>query len=88
MLFPGTPAATAAANVGQVQAGAPGVMIVDGELDELMKIVAEEETLTLNAQATAIVSEVEIQVYGGGNDQSVQQLMGNYTGSMQELGYM
>lgn len=65
-----------------------GFMLIDGELDELMKIVAEEETLTLNTQATAIVAEFEIQVFGGGNDQSVQQLMGNYTGTMQELGYM
>ncbi|WP_173079640.1 hypothetical protein [Phytohabitans rumicis] len=65
-----------------------GFMIVDGELDELMKIVAEEETLTLNTQATAIVADFEIQVFGGGNDHSVQQLMGNYTESMRELGYM
>ena len=65
-----------------------GFMIVDGPVNELLTIVAEPETLTLNAQASAIVQEFEIQVYAGGNDQSVQELMGSYVGSLQSIGYM
>jgi hypothetical protein len=65
-----------------------GFMLVTGELAELLKITAEPETLALNAQAAAIVQDFSIQVYGGGNDQSVQELMGNYMTSLQQLGYM
>ncbi len=65
-----------------------GFMIVDGELDELAKISTEMETLALNAKAAAIVSDFEIVLYAGGTDQSVQELMGNYSQSLQEVGYL
>jgi hypothetical protein len=64
-----------------------GFMLVTGDLDELLRITAEPETLALNAQASAIVQDFTIQVYGGGTDQAVQELMGNYVGSLQEIGY-
>lgn len=65
-----------------------GFMLVTGELDELLKIAAEPETLALNAQASSIVQDFNIQIFGGGTDQSVQELMGSYVGSLQQLGYM
>ena len=65
-----------------------GFMLVTGELDELLKISVEPETLALNAQAAAIVQDFAIQIYGGGTDQSVQELMGTYVESLQQLGYM
>lgn len=65
-----------------------GFMLVEGHLDELLKISAEPETIALNVKAGAIVEDFEIQLYGGGNDQSVQEMMGTYTGSLGELGYM
>ncbi|MGH8869202.1 MAG: hypothetical protein ACRDYU_14575 [Actinomycetes bacterium] len=65
-----------------------GFMILEGEVDELMRLAAEPETLALNAKAAAIVSDFTVQVFGGGTDQTVQELMGNYSGSLQELGYM
>lgn len=65
-----------------------GFAILEGEVDEIMRILGEEDTLRLNAQAVAIVEDFEIQVYVGGNDQAVQQLTGNFASSMQELGYM
>jgi hypothetical protein len=65
-----------------------GFMIVDGELEELMKILGEDETLRLNAQAAAIVSDFEIQAYAGGDDGTMQQLMNTYAEGMRELGYM
>lgn len=65
-----------------------GFMMVDGEVEELMKILTEPETLKLNEQAGAIVEDFEIQAYAGGTDQSIQQLMSNYTESMHEIGFM
>ena len=65
-----------------------GFMIVTGELAELLKITAEPETLALNAQAAAIVQNFEIQVFAGGSDQSIQELVTNYSQSLQQIGYM
>jgi hypothetical protein len=65
-----------------------GFMIVEGALSELLTIVGEEETIKLNAQAAAIVEDFEVQVYSGGDDQTVQSVMGTYVGSLQEIGYM
>lgn len=65
-----------------------GFMIVDGEVDELMKILGEEETIQLNAQADAIVSGFALETYAGGDDQTVQRLTNSYTESMQQLGFM
>ena len=65
-----------------------GFMLISGELDELLKISAEPETLALNAQAASIVQDFNIQIFGGGTDQAVQELMGTYVGSLQQLGYM
>lgn len=62
-----------------------GFMLITGDLDELLKISAEPETLSLNAKAAAIVQDFTIQVYGGGTDQAVQELMGQYVGSLQEI---
>lgn len=65
-----------------------GFMIVEGELTELLAIVAEDDTVKLNAQAGAIVQDFRTQVFGGGTDQAVQQMVGTYATGMQEIGYM
>ena len=65
-----------------------GFMMAWGDLDEIMKILVEEQTLKLNNQASAIVSDFEIQAYAGGTDSAIQQLIGDYTGSLQEIGLM
>ena len=65
-----------------------GFMLVEGPVEELLTLGAEPETLALNAQAAAIVQGFEIQVYAGGTDQAVQDLMGSYVGSLQSIGYM
>lgn len=65
-----------------------GFMIVEGEVEELLLIAAEPETLALNAKAGAIVEDFEVQMYGGGSDQAIQELMGNYITSLSEIGYM
>jgi hypothetical protein len=65
-----------------------GFMIAEGEVAELLAIVAEDETLKLNAQASAIVQDFQVQVYAGGSDQAVQNMVGLYAGGLQEIGYM
>lgn len=64
-----------------------GFMIVEGEVAELQKIMVEPETLALNSQAEAIVSDFELQLYGGGSDQAVQEMVGTYLAAIGELGY-
>lgn len=65
-----------------------GFMMIDGELDELMKILAEDETIKLTEQASAVVSDLDIQAFAGGNDQTIRQLVTAYTANLQEIGYM
>jgi hypothetical protein len=65
-----------------------GFMIIEGDVDELQKILVEPETLSLNSKAEAIVGDFEIQLYGGGSDQAVQELVGTYTSGLAEIGYM
>jgi hypothetical protein len=65
-----------------------GFMIADGEVGELTKIMTSTETLQLNGKAAAIVEDFEVQLYGGGNDQSIQELIGTYVSGMQSIGYM
>jgi hypothetical protein len=65
-----------------------GFMIIEGDVDELQNLLVEPETLALNAKAEAIVSDFEIQLYAGGSDQAVQEVMGTYMTSLQEIGYM
>ena len=65
-----------------------GFMIADGEVDELTKIMTSMDTLALNGKAAAIVEDFEVQLYGGGNDASIMELVGMYTTSMQGMGYM
>lgn len=65
-----------------------GFALLEGEVEELTKILAEEETLRLNTQAMAVVQDFEIQTYAGGSDQAVQQLVGMYTAGLHDIGYM
>jgi hypothetical protein len=67
---------------------AGGFLIATGEVEELQKISVEPETLSLNAQAEAIVTDFEITLYGGGTDQAVQEMMGTYMSSLSEIGYL
>jgi hypothetical protein len=65
-----------------------GFMLVRGNLDELLRIAAEPETLALNAQASAIVQDFQVQIFGGGTDQAIGELMTNYSESLAAIGYL
>jgi len=65
-----------------------GFMLIEGDLDELAKLAVEPETLALNSKAESIVQDFRVQMYGGGTDQAVQEMMGTYMGALQEVGYL
>jgi hypothetical protein len=65
-----------------------GLMIVDGELDELAKLLHEPEQLALESKAAAIVQDFSRELVAGGTDQSVQETIGVYMGALQEVGYL
>ena len=67
---------------------AGGFTILEGEVEELQKILVEPETLALNTQAEAIVTDFEITLYAGGTDKAVQDLIGTYMAAIGDLGYM
>jgi hypothetical protein len=71
-----------------VTGAAGGFMMLEGEVDELMKLLAEPETIKLTDRASAVVSGIDIQAYAGGADQAIQQLMTDYTDTLRELGLM
>lgn len=65
-----------------------GFMLIEGEVDELQKILIEPETIALNMKAETIVAGFEQQLFVGGSDQTVQEAMGTYVESLQQLGYI
>ena len=67
-----------------------GFMMIDVETGtkELMKILVEDDTIRLTDQASAMVSDLEIQAFAGGNDQTTRQLVTAYTANLQEIGCM
>jgi hypothetical protein len=65
-----------------------GFAVLEGEVAELTKILTEEDTLRLNGQASAVVQDFEIQTFVGGTDQAIQQLVGTYTASLHDIGYL
>jgi hypothetical protein len=67
---------------------AGGFMVVEGDTKELVSLLVEPEILALNSQAEAIVQDFHIQVFGGGTDQAIQELIGTYSTAVGELGYM
>lgn len=67
---------------------AGGFMLLEGDTKELLALLAEPEILALNTQAEAIVQDFSIQVFGGGSDQAIQELMGTYSTTLGSMGYM
>lgn len=65
-----------------------GLSVIEGEIEELQKILVETETISLNSQAEAIVQDFEVNLYVGGSDQAIQEVMGTYMTATAELGYM
>lgn len=65
-----------------------GLLVVEGEIGELLKLQQEEPYQKLLNQASAIVENLTVEICIGGSDQSIQQQVVQYTESLTELGYM
>lgn len=63
-----------------------GFMLVRGEVDDLLKLQADEEWMKLTFAAAAIVQNFTIQTFAGGNEASVQQMVGLGMTVEQEMG--
>jgi hypothetical protein len=61
-------------------------MVVRGDVDELLKLQSDEEWMKLTFAAASIVQNFTIQTFGGGNDASVQQMVGLGMEVEQEMG--
>jgi hypothetical protein len=65
-----------------------GFQIVEGELEELQKILVEDEFRTLQIQASEICENFTVTLYAGGSDRTVQQEITRYVETVTDLGYM
>ena len=75
------------ANTGN-QSRISGFMIVEGRLDDLMKIHSEPDAVALLTEAATIVENFTVNYYGGGSDRAVQERVTSYVETLQKLGYM
>ena len=64
-----------------------GFMLVQGEVEELQKILMEPENLALTTEAAMIVSDFSQNLYAGGSDQTIQSLIGIELESLSALGF-
>ncbi len=65
-----------------------GFQLIEGELDELFKVLRGDEMRAILVRASAIVEDFEIEIFEGGDDASVQEGMTVWVNNLQELGYM
>jgi hypothetical protein len=65
-----------------------GFMIVEGELEELLRLQAEPEQVKLLTEAQAITDNFNVQIFAGGTDRAVQERITMYSETLQELGVL
>ena len=65
-----------------------GFILLTGEVDELLRLRGEQQTIDLLADANAIVDGLSVRSYLGGSDQTVGDQMARYTERMRALGYL
>lgn len=64
-----------------------GFMIIEGQIDELLKIQTEEATVRLITESQLITDGFEVQAYVGGSEATLQQMMGMYGETLQQMGF-
>ena len=69
-----------------VGGGNLGLMVVDGELDELLKLQGEDATRQLLAEAGQITEDLSVEIYVGGTEATIQQSVGEYLTALQTVG--
>ena len=65
-----------------------GFMIVDGELDELQKIMIEDEFLRRRTEGGAVVEDFRVELFLGGTDQSIQEGIALFAETLNAMGVM
>jgi len=65
-----------------------GYLIVDGDIDQLQKILVEDRNQRLMIEAGAIVENFEVTLCTGGSDQALGETINRYTETLNSLGYM
>ena len=68
-----------------VTGGPGGLLVMSGPLEELLALQAEDEALRLRQEASLVVSAFDLQVYAGGSDASVQQVLRDWTQAADDL---
>ena len=65
-----------------------GVMVVEGPVDELVKIQTEEKTRVLLIEASSICKNFTATLTAGGDEQTLTSEITLFTKTQQNLGYM
>lgn len=63
-----------------------GFMIIEGDVEELLRLEANEDNLKLRAAASQIVQNFSAQVYSGGSEAAINEGVTNVLGVYAELG--
>jgi hypothetical protein len=66
---------------------ASGFMLIEGQLDELLKIQIEPQVRKLVTEGTLICNNFSVQIFAGGSDNAMQHEISTYVEAAQELGY-
>lgn len=65
-----------------------GFQVVEGEIDSLLALLADDDHQKLIAQATTIAQDFTVTVCQGGSDAAVGEGMARYVSALQEVGWM
>lgn len=65
-----------------------GFQVIEGEIDSLLALLADDDHQKLIAQATTIAQDFTVTVCQGGSDAAVQEGMTRYVQALQEVGWM
>ena len=65
-----------------------GTMVVEGAVEELLKIQLEDRTRELLIEGALIANNFTVRVAVGGDEQTLMKEIGLYSKTAQELGYL
>jgi hypothetical protein len=65
-----------------------GMMIVDGDFEELLKLPLDDDYRKILIESSAIVENFTQEFCVGGSDSAIQESIGNFTEAIGGLGYM
>ncbi len=65
-----------------------GFMLVTGDLDELTKILAEDDVLALTTAGSTICDNFRVNLYEGGSETATTASIQRWVGVLTDLGYL